>query len=64
MSIGLLPRATGLIIRFWRRFHELSSTVRNAPINARAGQDSQRFPAGGGMFGLLVSSNAPRGRWS
>jgi hypothetical protein len=37
--------------------------ARNSRTAVSAGHNHQRAPAGSGMFGLLVSSDAARGRW-
>ena len=39
------------------------SNMHNSSKSVPAGQNHQQTPAGSGMFGLLVSSDATRGNW-
>lgn len=55
--------ATRHSIRWRSQLSEWFSAARNSRKIVPAGDNSRRTPAGSGMFGLLVSSDAARGRW-
>jgi hypothetical protein len=60
-----LALATRFSIGQSRQTSELASATYDSRQLAyvRQNQNSQRTPAGSGLFGVLVSNSAPQGRW-
>ena len=60
--ISSYTRAIGISTGWCRRLAQWFGARRHARLDLGAGRNSRRGPAGSGMFGLLVSNDAPRGR--